>query len=118
VNRLIVRSGPGRQYLPVIQPTAPGEELAAVQLDDGQRVTVIGISVDGDWLRVLVPDRSATGWVFNGDSWVQLDGDVELLPVIDAESSDDQPPALDRLPSPDAPAGSRFDGRLRPLVGN
>ena len=73
-TRLNVRSGPGVSYA-VVGKAAPGEELA-----------VTGVSRDGLWLRVARIDLSGgSGWV--AAEFLALRGDVEQLPVADAEAS-------------------------------
>ncbi len=69
-SRMNIRSTPSTSA--AILGTLAGKET----------VTANGRNADGSWLRIAVPDSSATGWVSAG--LVTVSGDVQTLPVVDA----------------------------------
>lgn len=68
-RNLAIRSGPGDSY-PVIGDFAIN--------DVGE---VVGISEDGRWLRVLLPDGSR-GWIVGSSTFVNLLGDSLVIPTV------------------------------------
>ncbi len=65
---LTARGGPGSQYPPV------GD------LQAGDRLDITGISEDGAWYRVILPD-GAPGWIAASSSLVSAAGDLAVVPV-------------------------------------
>ncbi|MBC6934369.1 MAG: hypothetical protein DWB42_00845 [Chloroflexi bacterium] len=63
-----VRQGPGSAY-PVIASLAANEQLE-----------IVGISEDGSWYRVILPDNSS-GWVTSASAQVVTFGNVRGVPV-------------------------------------
>lgn len=67
--RLSVRSGPGSQY-PVI-----------TQLNAADRLEVTGVSADGRWLQVLLPDGTL-GWVIWSNTFMDAFGNMAAVPTV------------------------------------
>lgn len=65
---LNIRSGPGLDH-PVIG-SAP----------NGRVLSVTGLSADGEWLQIAIPDFARQGWVFAG--LTEVDGDLATLPQV------------------------------------
>jgi uncharacterized protein YgiM (DUF1202 family) len=70
---LFVRLGPGQDY-PI-----------ATNLSAGDRLDIVGISEDGSWYQVLLPDGSY-GWVSGSASLIQTAGDTDTVSVALAPS--------------------------------
>lgn len=62
------RSGPGAQY-PIV-----------MTLEANDRLDIVGISEDGGWYQVLLPDGSR-GWIVNSASLVNVFGNLEGIAV-------------------------------------
>ncbi len=73
-NALNVRSGPGTNYA----------RVATVYRDD--EVSVAGQSNSCAWLQVVTPDGQP-GWVSGNSNYVTLNGDCDLIAVIEAQGS-------------------------------
>jgi len=58
----------------------------AGSLSSGEKVIVNGISEDGLWLRIQIPDSDSMGWVFA--QLFTVSGDVDSLTVIDTLASE------------------------------
>jgi serine/threonine-protein kinase len=71
---LTVRLGPGTNY-PVV-----------ANLPTGITLDIIGVSQDGRWYQVLLPDGS-DGWVSSSRSFVNLAGNVNDIAVVDAPTN-------------------------------
>ncbi|MCB9453024.1 MAG: protein kinase [Anaerolineaceae bacterium] len=69
LREISARQGPGSQY-PVMTNLAMSETL-----------DIIGISDDGAWYQVILPDGSA-GWVASSASLVSAVGNVGVVPVV------------------------------------
>lgn len=54
------------------------ESQILTHLDEGMPLTIIGRTTDSAWLQVNTPDRE-TGWVLA--AFLDIDGDLELIPV-------------------------------------
>ncbi|MBI5667478.1 MAG: protein kinase [Chloroflexi bacterium] len=67
-NGLAVRLGPGSHY-PV-----------AMSLDRGDQLEILGISEDGAWFQIVLPDNSI-GWVASSSALVNTFGDLEVVPI-------------------------------------
>lgn len=67
---LNVRSGPGKTF------------SSSIFLSNGTTVEPVGISPDGEWIRIKVEGSDDQGWVFNSSSFLSCNADVDLLPVI------------------------------------
>lgn len=65
---LTVRLGPGPQF-PAVEDISSGDEL-----------DVLGISEDGSWYQVLLPDGSR-GWLLASQSFVEFSGSADVLRV-------------------------------------
>jgi serine/threonine protein kinase len=75
VRDLTARSGPGSQYPSVA--TLPG----------GERVDIVGISEDGAWFQVALPD-GALGWVSASPALVQTAGvNLRDVPIVAAPTN-------------------------------
>jgi len=68
---LTARIGPGSNY-PV-----------AGTLSSGEQLDIVGISEDGAWYQVVLPDGTR-GWIAASNSLVQAAGDLVSVPVVDA----------------------------------
>lgn len=77
--RLNIRSGPGSGF-PIL-----------AKADPGARLTVRGRNAAGDWLQVVLPDGSGSGWV--ASEFVEVSAALETLPVVDGAGQEDAPPA-------------------------
>jgi len=67
---LNVRSGPGTTY------------SSSVFLSNGTTVEPIGISPDGQWIKIKAEGSDDQGWVFYSPTFLACNADVDLLPVI------------------------------------
>jgi hypothetical protein len=67
---LNVRSGPGTTF------------SSTGFLSSGETIEPLGISPDGEWIKIKMKEGEEAGWVFNSPSFVTCDADVRLLPVI------------------------------------
>lgn len=65
---IMVRSGPGSQY-----PTL-------IMLEANERLDIIGISEDGSWYQVQLPDGSI-GWLVTSETLVRASGDIAAVPI-------------------------------------
>ena len=88
VPALNIRSGPGLQY----------EIVAKVRGTDSEpgNTLVVGRSADGQWLSVS-DDIAPGGWVTSSPNFMLCNGDVGVLPTLEAESP---PPTLTPTPTP------------------
>jgi uncharacterized protein YraI/predicted Zn-dependent protease len=76
-----VRSGPGTNYQP----------LGAV--DAGTRVNIVGRNVTGSW--VLIQSQNGQGWAA---TWLfEITGDINSVPVVEAQTIEDLTGAVARL---------------------
>lgn len=55
-------------------------------LSNGETLSANGRNADSTWLRIQIPDSDSLGWVFA--ELVTPDGDVSVLPVVDASSEE------------------------------
>jgi len=69
---LNLRSGPGKTF------------SSPIFLSNGTSVQPVGISPDGEWIKIKVEGSDDQGWVFNSPSFLSCNADVDLLPVIDS----------------------------------
>jgi hypothetical protein len=76
VPAINVRSGPGLQYT-IVQKVRTGNA------NEPATFAAIGRSEDGQWLAVS-EQIVAGGWVIAGNNFVQCDGDIGALPVVEA----------------------------------
>lgn len=67
---LYVRSGPGKIY------------SSSSVLTNGDTVQPLGLSPDGDWLKIKVEGGEHQGWVFNSEGFVSCNAPVDLLPTV------------------------------------
>ena len=94
---------------PVVVRNLPRVDTETIgQFDNGTPVTVLGKSVDLNWIQVQSTDGSVTGWIFQ--QFVAVDGGTESLPIIDpasdtANNSAPPPPAGNTTTAP-PPAGN------------
>ncbi len=68
---LVLRSGPGSQYPRVIT------------LDADQTLNIVGISEDGAWYQVMIPDGT-TAWLSSSPALVDTLGDLRGVPIAEA----------------------------------
>lgn len=68
---LNVRSGPGTTF------------STSGFLSSGETIEPVGISADGEWLKLDVEGSDSGGWVFNSPGFVSCNADVDLLPVVE-----------------------------------
>lgn len=68
---LNVRSGPGTTY------------SSSTYLADGDTVEPLGISPNGEWIKIKVEGNEEGGWVFNSPGFVTCNASTDLLPVVD-----------------------------------
>jgi|GEM_PF-2168006 len=68
------------------------------QLENADPVTVLGLSVDQQWIQVQSTDGSVTGWVFV--QFITVDGGLDGVPVVDPSAETNTAP-----PPPPPPAG-------------
>jgi hypothetical protein len=67
---LNVRSGPGTTF------------SSTTVLSTGNTIEPLGLSEDGEWIKIKMEDPESEGWVFNSPTFVTCNADVNLLPVI------------------------------------
>jgi uncharacterized protein YraI len=67
---LNVRSGPGKSF------------SSSDFLSNGSTVEPVGISPDGQWIKMKVDGNENGGWVSNSSSFLSCNADVNLLPVV------------------------------------
>ena len=67
---LNVRSGPGTTF------------SSSDILSSGETIEPVGISPDGEWIKIKMEESESEGWVFNSSTFVSCDADVNLLPLI------------------------------------
>jgi hypothetical protein len=67
---LNVRSGPGKAF------------PSFTFLSNGESLEPVGLSPDGDWIKIKVEGSEKQGWVFNSPGFVSCNADVDLLPII------------------------------------
>lgn len=84
VRNLFARSGPSQQY------------AIAASLAAGDNVEILGISEDGNWFKVALPDGSE-GWITSSSMMVDTFGNMRGLPVALAPTNT---PTDTRTPSP------------------
>ena len=100
---MAARSGPGSQYAVVLT------------LEANQTLDIIGISEDGNWYQVRLPDGS-DGWVTSASAFVTASGDLAAIPV--AEGPTDTPTSTD-TPTPletNTPTATLTDTPTRTLT--
>lgn len=68
VRQIAARLGPGAEY-PI-----------SAQLEANDRLDIIGISADGGWYQVILPD-GARGWIVSSASLVNALGDLNVVPT-------------------------------------
>lgn len=68
---LNVRSGPGTTF------------SSTAFLSNGDTIEPVGISPDGEWIKIKVEGSDAGGWVFNSPTFVACNADADLLPVVE-----------------------------------
>lgn len=68
---LNVRSGASTKFSPISV------------LSNGEAITPVGRSADGEWIQIKVEGSESDGWVFNSPAFVTCDADVDLLPVVE-----------------------------------
>ena len=51
-------------------------------LSNGETIEPLGVSPDGDWIKIKLDGGESEGWVFNSPTFVTCDADVSLLPII------------------------------------
>jgi len=73
-SELIVRLGPGSSY------------PAMNTIPNGMLLDIVGISVDGRWYQVLLPDGS-DGWVLSSRSFVAPMGNIADIQVVEAPTN-------------------------------
>jgi len=67
---LYVQSGPGKTY------------SSFAVLSNGDTVPPLGLSPDGEWIKVKVEGSENEGWVFNSEGFVSCNAPVDLLPTV------------------------------------
>lgn len=70
IRALTSRTGPGMQF------------DAAVMLEQGTVFEITGISPDGAWFAVLLPDESIV-WVDSGSRFIEISGDLLTVPILE-----------------------------------
>jgi serine/threonine-protein kinase len=100
INDVAARGGPSADY-PIVATLA-----AEGQLD------VVGISDDGGWYEVILPDGTH-GWIVNSESLVNAFGDIEHLNTSVPPTSTTAPQTPTATPEPTLRAG----GQARVLAG-
>jgi hypothetical protein len=68
---LNVRSGPGTTF------------SSADFLSTGDTVEPVGVSADGEWIKIKVEGSEQGGWVFNSSEFVTCNASTDLLPVVE-----------------------------------
>jgi hypothetical protein len=68
IRSMAVRGGPGSNY-PIV-----------ATLEANQQLTILGVSDDGSWYQVELPDGSL-GWMTTTSAMVQTFGDIAALPI-------------------------------------
>ncbi|MBZ0300133.1 MAG: protein kinase [Anaerolineae bacterium] len=71
LREITLRGGPGSQY------------PAVGTLPVDWRLNITGISTDGAWYQVILPDGTR-GWVASASALVQASGNVAVLPIVEA----------------------------------
>ncbi len=74
VRQIAARLGPGTNY-PII-----------AQLEANDRLDITGISADGGWYQVILPDGSH-GWIVSSASLVNALGDLNVVPTAEPPTS-------------------------------
>ena len=67
---LNVRSGPAKTF------------SSSAFLSSGATVEPVGISPDGEWIKIKLDGSEEGGWVFNSSSFLSCNADPDLLPII------------------------------------
>lgn len=67
---LNVRSGPGKTF------------SSSQFLSHGDTVEPVGISPDGEWIKIKVDGSEEGGWVFNSPGFVTCNASTDLLPMV------------------------------------
>lgn len=98
--RLNIRSGPGGSY-PIL-----------AKADPDARLTVLGRNAAGDWLQVVLPSGSGSGWV--AAEFVDVSGGMTSLPVVDGTP---QGQAEEMLPPPGSELDTTKGGEVHPRAG-
>jgi hypothetical protein len=63
--------------------TGPGKSFATSGVvSNGATVEPVGISSDGEWIKIKVDGSEDGGWVSNSSSFLACNADVDLLPVV------------------------------------
>ncbi|MCC6169675.1 MAG: PD40 domain-containing protein [Caldilineaceae bacterium] len=83
-----------------------------VKVDPGARLIVLGRSATGEWLQVMLPDGSASGWV--SAEFVELSVALDDLPIVDGTS---QGQTEQTLPPPSNDLDTTKGGEARPRTG-
>lgn len=71
---MTLRSGPGSQYPPV------------GTLEADEELNITGISEDGGWYQVILPDGSR-GWLVSSEALVRAFGNIAAVPIIEAPTN-------------------------------
>lgn len=50
-------------------------------LSNGDTVEPVGLSADGEWIKIKFDGSESGGWVFNSPTFVSCNADVDLLPI-------------------------------------
>ncbi len=74
VRNMTVRGGPGSQYPPV------------GTLETSEKLNIIGISDDGGWYQVILPDGSR-GWLVSSEALVETFGNIAAVPIVEAPTT-------------------------------
>lgn len=83
LQNMNVRTGPGTDY-PVIGPGSAGETS-----------NIIGRNADSSWVQIQYTTANGSGWVYA--PLVQLDGDLNMVPLVEVAP----PPAPTATPTPE-----------------
>lgn len=78
-REISARGGPGTNY-PIV-----------ANLEAGARLDILGISEDGLWYQVALPDGN-TGWLPTSSPLIQTAGNLSLLPVVQPPTPTPEPP--------------------------
>ncbi|HUE98930.1 MAG TPA: SH3 domain-containing protein, partial [Anaerolineales bacterium] len=68
---LNVRNGPGTTF------------SSTAFLSNGDTIEPVGLSADGEWIKIKVDGSESGGWVFNSPGFVSCNAEVDLLPVVE-----------------------------------
>jgi uncharacterized protein YraI len=95
VRDIMVRIGPGSQY------------PALATLPANQQLDIVGISEDGSWFQVSLPDGSI-GWLVSSGPLVQTSGNLAAVPLADppTETPTETPSATPTPTATDTPSAT------------